>query len=107
MKQIYIFFLLSFSILLGDELTSEVILEAEKGQTFFKKNLRKVCRTTSANFAQKHTYKEWYRLKEDKKFRIEVYRLCPGSAVFLEDKWIESIYAFTIVYAKNTNRFSE
>jgi len=92
---------------LFSEVTQTMVTKSQYGQKIFRKELRKVCKFTSARFAQTHTMREWEKLKITNQFRIEIHKLCPKSIYVFKEEWIDSLFAFAMVYAKDSGEYPE
>ena len=104
-KVYFILYLCLFVIYLPAESTQSSTSKSEYGQKIFKKKLRRLCKRTAANFAQIHTPLEWKTLKDSNSFRTEIYKICPKSIHHIREEWVDPLYAFSIVYAKDTKRY--
>ena len=88
-------------------LAEEVAKKEQKGEKLFRKYLRKNCRTTAMNFAQKHTQKEWLKLKERNLFYVEIHKQCHKLKLTLSEGQENMLYSFFMMYAKDSGNYGE
>ena len=89
------------------ENTQSIISKSDYGQKIFKKKLRRLCKRTAANFAQMHTVEEWKRLKKSNSFGREIHKICPKSIHHVKEQWIEPLFVFATIYAKDTKKYTQ
>ncbi len=82
-------------------------MKVQKGEKLFRKYLRKNCRTTAINFAQKHTQKEWLKLKERNLFYVEIHKQCHKLKLTLSEGKENMLYSFFMMYAKDSGNYGE
>ena len=103
-KYLYFILCLCLTVLVAEN-TQHIISKSEYGQKIFRKKLRHLCQRTASNFAQMHTASEWKTLKNSNSFRTEIYKICPKSMHHIKTQWVEPLYSFVIIYAKNTKNY--
>ena len=75
--------------------------DAEKGQKYYMKKLKKACGISGGAMASKHTQEEWQSLKGEIAAEIKV--ICPKAKdSALKDKYLEHYYDFFFEYASDS-----
>ena len=101
-------FILYFSVTyLSAENTKSVISKSKYGQNIFKKKLRHLCGRTAINFAQMNTAEEWKTLKKSNGFRAEIHKICSKSIDDIKKEWVEPLYIFAVMYARDTKKYTK
>ena len=76
------------------------VADVNKGQKIFQKKLKAACGFNGAQFAMKHTKKEWEDIYTEGKFSDELIKICPKAQI--EPKFIPDIYDFSYHYANDS-----
>lgn len=77
--------------------------DAEKGQKYYMKKLKKACGISGGAMASKHTQEEWQSIQGSTGVAAEIKVICPkvkDSA--LKDKYLEHYYDFFFEYASDS-----
>ncbi len=73
-------------------------------QNIFRKKLQRKCGFTASYWAQQHTENEWETFQSHGTFKDELATMCPKGITVVKDKWMESLYLFSVEYAKDSGK---
>ena len=83
--------------------TTSVNAEAEKGQKYYMKKLKKACGISGGAMASKHTQEEWQKINADGEIIAEIKTICPNAKdSSLKDKYLGHYFDFFFEFASDS-----